>query len=284
MLPLLAIGQLRAQQIPNNSFENWTDFSAYEDPDNWISLNLLSAFGGQQIATKSTDAHSGNYALELSTSVSDIGSDGTMDTIPGTATLGIMDLLSGEETEGAALSTRPDSLTGWYKLAAPDGASCYVLAMLSKWNGNSRTDIGAAIFNGGAQNSYNRFSVPFQYLSNETPDTITITILNSDDEQVVTNVLTIDDLALTNSSSAGLNDLTLLSTLYPNPVNNLLYLKNHEPLVAFEIIDMQGKTILSVQQPAFNETLDVQTLTPGTYTVKSTAGSGHVQFQKLIKL
>ena len=65
-----ALSTLNAQSFPNGGFENWTNQGTYEDPQYWTGMNMLTLFGAEETAIKSTQAHSGTYALKLVTSIS----------------------------------------------------------------------------------------------------------------------------------------------------------------------------------------------------------------------
>src|SRR3972149_4245846 len=62
-------------KIADSDFENWKQFYSttgvllYEDPASgwWASLNKLVLIGGPATSCKTTDAHSGNYAIKLET-------------------------------------------------------------------------------------------------------------------------------------------------------------------------------------------------------------------------
>ena len=192
---LLAVGTVTAQQITNRGFEDWTDFGAYEDPNHWTSINLISLFGGPITSSKSTDAHSGDYALETKTVVSDFGTPGEFDTIQGIVMLGTTDLSGGSMMPGAAFPHRPDSLVGWYKLTSPNNSPCFINSVLSGWNNNTREVIGSIFFAGDSTSTYRRFNVPVHYSSNELPDTLSVFIMNSmDNASGLNNVLLIDNL------------------------------------------------------------------------------------------
>ncbi|MCX6273502.1 MAG: T9SS type A sorting domain-containing protein [Bacteroidetes bacterium] len=57
-----------AQQVPNNSFENWTSVSFFEEPAGYQTTNFQAFLTiGTPVVTKTTDACDGNYALKMET-------------------------------------------------------------------------------------------------------------------------------------------------------------------------------------------------------------------------
>ena len=58
LLYFLLLVPLTFSQIPNHSFENWTN----GNPDNWMTNNIT---GYVEPVTQSNDAHSGNYSVKM---------------------------------------------------------------------------------------------------------------------------------------------------------------------------------------------------------------------------
>ena len=52
-----------AQSIPNNGFENWTSMGTYNNPDNWASLNDLTATMNTFTCVKGTPGVVGTMEL-----------------------------------------------------------------------------------------------------------------------------------------------------------------------------------------------------------------------------
>ena len=212
-----------AQTIPNGGFENWTDNGLYEDPDQWVSLNFFALLGAPETATKSTDAHSGTYAAQLQTVAADVDGDGNNDTIPSSLSLGTLDLMSGESTNGAAFTSRPDSLTGWYKFAPLNADAFVVQVSLTKWNavsGEQETVASGTYTQDAAASVYRRMSFPLVYESTDIPDTVSVTFITAGGMTTSPGTaLWIDDLAfVTNSPLAVIpKPAEPAIQLYPNP-------------------------------------------------------------------
>lgn len=87
------------------------------------------------------------------------------------------------------------------------------------------------------------------------------------------------------TSSIRNNYLNLSISLYPNPVQDVIYLKSENQIENIQIIDTQGKivkTILKLNEE-FNHSIIVRDLEPGNYTVIAESSSG-VQSLKFIKI
>lgn len=234
-----------AQSFPNGGFENWTDYTIYEEPQSWSSMNLLNMFGAEATTQKTSDSHSGSFALALTTSVSDMGGDGTMDTIPGIIMLGNVDMSSGTGTAGQAFTHCPDSIVGWYKLTSPTNSSFMLQFSATKWDANAQSaeSITDVVYMGNAASNYVRFSLAIDYLSSDSTDTIQVYLINSMNDSGVDNVLLIDDLSFVYNSTANVNELESSVNIAPNPVNNELTLQSNERMHQIVIQDLNGQTM-----------------------------------------
>lgn len=260
---------LHAQQIPNGGFEEWTDFMMYEDPTNWGSMNMMALLGGPEVATKTTDSHSGTYALQLAAGIDDIGQDGEMDTIPGLIMLG--ELIQSEEstTSGVPFTHQPDSLEGWFKLSSPQGDAFLVLAILSRWDNTSGSQVSVAAAQFSANTTtgtYQRFCVPFMYDDSNAPDTLQIVVMNSIDGDYSENVIMLDDLDFIYNSMAGISELSDNLLVYPNPAQDQLYVKGMNNGELLRILDLNGKIVLEETSAGTNVSVNVSSLPAGMYT------------------
>ncbi|MDF3027163.1 MAG: hypothetical protein K0S23_1470 [Fluviicola sp.] len=286
LLALLgATSFLNAQSIPNGGFETWVDYTFYEDPQNWSGMNVMTMLGADPTAVKSTDAHSGNYALKLVTSVSDIGGDGEMDTVPGIIMLGNVDMMSGTGTAGAAFTQRPDSLTGWYKLISPTNVPFQLQFSSTKWDvGTQSTEtISIASYLGNASSSYVRFSIPITYTENGNPDSIQIIMSNTYNGSGVGNQLFIDDLSFVYNTPAGLEEETSAFILAPNPVTSALRIQSDLPMQNIRITDLNGRTVFETDADQFNYQVETADFTNGIYYCTLFFENGSSQQQKFIK-
>lgn len=274
-----------AQSFPNGGFENWTNHTVYEDPQYWTSMNIFSMFGADQTVLKSTDAHTGTYAVKLATSVSDIGNDGEMDTIPGIAILGDVDLISGTGSAGHPFVHRPDSLVGWYKLISPDNTPFQLKLISSKWDlgSGSQEMIGNASFEGQPSSNYIRFSIPIDYLSTEAPDTLQVYLINSANETVVGNEVYLDDLSFVYNSTAGIEEQNVRIQMYPNPANELLTIHSDQVIRRISVNDLQGKQLFEAVPGSDNYQIQTGHFAPGTYFCELYFSNGSSKQMKFIR-
>lgn len=276
---------VNAQSFPNGGFENWTDYTIYEEPQSWSSMNLLSLFGAEATTQKTSDSYSGSFALALTTSVSDMGDDGTMDTIPGIIMLGNVDMSSGTGTAGQAFTHRPDSIVGWYKLTSPTNSPFMLQFSATKWDANAQSaeSIADVVYMGNAASNYVRFSIAIDYLSSDSPDTIQVYLTNSMNDSGVDNVLLIDDLSFVYNSTASVNELESSLNIAPNPVNNELTLKSNERMHQIVIQDLNGQIIYQSDIQQLQTKINTETFSPGIYLCSVTFENGSVSQQKIIK-
>ncbi|MEO8148653.1 MAG: T9SS type A sorting domain-containing protein [Bacteroidia bacterium] len=116
LIVLFATAIKASAQIPNSSFENWTSFGTYENPNSWDTYNT-SCSGTFYTCTKSTDHYPplvGNYSVRLENNIS---------LLPGFCAEG---LLFPSSTSWVLPNTfpitgHPNSLTGWYKFFPLNG-------------------------------------------------------------------------------------------------------------------------------------------------------------------
>ncbi len=196
---LFGIYALRAQTadtLENPGFEKWeVPFGLpanHPEPVNWSAIKTSDNSSINSLApvnwARSDSAHSGNYSVKLF-NVSTFGKIAT-----GTLTNGRihtpadMDADKGyvyTDTSNSLWNTpfsgRPDSLTGWYMFFPKQGDKANVTAILHVGyaqspaaNGDSSTWIAKASFDTPAKEVpvWTRFSVPFEYFSDKTPQYI----------------------------------------------------------------------------------------------------------------
>ena len=148
----------------NFNFENWTNHGTYVSPDEWSSFNTLVPLGLPPGTIKSTDAASGNFALQLVT-----------DSIPvGVAVLGVIYTSSGVIKPGRPwYSGRPDSIKLFYKNTIVAGDSSAMVFFFTKWDATADTQmiVGRAIHrNKITVPNYTEVLMPVEYFHADQPD------------------------------------------------------------------------------------------------------------------
>ena len=202
---------LFAQTIPNNGFETWAAAGPFMAPTGWaVSPGVR----------QSNQAHSGSWAVQCTVDTITNPATSTLDTVVGNVYSGAMTMgppVPGTNLNGYAFTSRPDSITGFYKYHAMGPDTMIITVTLSKWNTatNFRDIVGKAVFVNGINDSvYKRFSTPLQYGSALAPDTcvIQITAANPQAPKHMGTSAWADDLAFTNHSTAAGNEVGQAST------------------------------------------------------------------------
>ncbi len=159
------------QNIPNRGFEQWETRQLFEQPRSWLTSDIMGAFAGDTslVVKKSSDAHSGSYALYLENHM--YGEE----MIPGfvfcesrvTGDYPDMKFLG-----GFPYSEQPDSLTGYFKYKIEAGDTARIVVVFKK----EGTIISESWFNlTGEQQTYQRIAFPLVAVT-EVPDTAIIGI------------------------------------------------------------------------------------------------------------
>jgi hypothetical protein len=184
-----------AQTIPNPSFENWTTDTLFEDPAGWLSTNFQAFLTiGTPNVTKSTDCHSGTYALKLETMPAPGG------IIPGGLFIGNPG--PGGISGGIPYNERPDSIQGWVKYdIVPNDTAQFVVFFK-----NNGITIGACSGTmEGLQTTWLHFSIAITWIvgPGTNPDTIAAALFSSNPGAVTTtgSVVYLDDLFLHGSTT-----------------------------------------------------------------------------------
>ena len=239
-----------SQTIPNNGFETWaiTPPAPFETAEGWA--------GGPSII-KSTNAHSGSFAIQLQTAVFTNPNTGGTDTIPGNAFTGSPGMGPGAPgTPGFAFTNRPDSLTGWYTFSPVGNDMNEVRVTLSRWDAITlqREEIANTVFSCNPSDIYSRFSFPIQYNSNSTPDTAAIEIRSSNSPMeavILGSIFLVDDLEFASADQTGFSIVESSSSLkfFPNPANEILSISN-KTNAQVNIENALGQVIETIQLSA----------------------------------
>lgn len=283
VLPLLAQGQLQ-----NMNFEQWqadpatTINGMANKPTGWVwSNSAMENEEGMFYYPPETNAQNGTYALKLG-----IWYNYTKDAAKQTA----------------LINSRPTALTGYYKYTDNEILSggnqiikdtAQVSIHLTKWNqALSQNDtIGYGKINLNESRDYSNFTCTIIYTSNATPDKVSLfldcsKLRRAGETQdysgvdAVGSYFTVDNLNLVGGTmNNGHLNLTDKIKLYPNPAKNTVSISDFSGDIS--VYDITGKIVLT-QSVAKNNSIDVQQLQKGIYTVKLIEENS-IKYLKLIK-
>lgn len=176
----LALTSHAQSNIPNQSFENWTNQGTYETPDSWFGTNDVIGSFGVVCVNKSADAAHGSFSLELE----------SKQVVPGTVAPGAV--TTGEVAfdaqfnptffGGSPFDRRPSLFGGMYKFApngADTGTAIFTLTVRDTVaDTNTVVGIGAIDFD-TAQPAWTPFQVPMVFFTADVPDTLLIVFVSS---------------------------------------------------------------------------------------------------------
>jgi len=271
-----------AQAPPNAGFEQWNSTSD-KNPTGWSSLNWTAVqFGAPYTCARSVDAHTGNYAVKISTMLY------FTDTIDGLMFTGDWPT-GGYPQFGYAYNRRPLKLTGYYKFSTSSGDSSLIAMWLTRWNDTtySADTIGNGSFYGKATANYTYFELPITYLRGGKPDSASIVVLGSSKSTIDVrgnpgNTLYIDDLAY--EYSTGIREEVFPElALYPNPSSGIFHLEGLESeQTTIRVYDAYGKEVLTGELAGSGGEIDMTGLADGVYSVSVLSGSVNRSF-KIVK-
>jgi hypothetical protein len=257
-------------QIPNASFENWTNGS----PDNWLTTNSPPTLVN---INKSTVAHAGSSAAR-----------GDVVTLSGSFVMPPY-LLSGSAGNGFTYSQRPAAFNGWYQFSPAAGSGDQMFVNVILFKGISRgTPIGvASALITASATAYKQLSLPFLYVSGDTPDTciIQIQVTGAAGQPKVGTYFILDDLSF-GSVGTAIEDAAVpnafgLDQNYPNPFNPStaisfqLSAKSFVSLRVYNVLGAEVATLVEGQKEAGRYTMswNASSLPSGMYLCQLTATS-----------
>jgi hypothetical protein len=289
-----------SQQLDNNGFENWENIGTpTEEPIDWSSTKTsdtptLNGFA-PQVIERSSDAHSGSYSAKLTNknvTLVNIVANGLLtngrvhaSTNPDNAYV-FTDQTS--DNWNQQFTNYPDSLTGWYKYS-PQGSDIGEITVLihsgSTQIPTNNTSNWIAVAEKkffSTNNSWSRFSVPFQYLSSiNSPQYILCVISAGDSTIAVQNSeLLIDDIELIYNQP---------TSIHPNNENSIEISKSNKQIqirnlknsrLELNIYDLQGKILLNkIVSNSFSYHIDISSLTNGFYILKINSTDGITSYK-----
>lgn len=235
-------------QIPNFSFENWSQNGTYMWPDNWEAYDSIST-AQKGLVQRVTNASNGNYGARLNCHLDDGFVTGAWlimeDKIPFVPEAFTLDYIL--PTNGSFLSSIRINI--YFYDSTGDYIDDLSLNISAKTN-SYRKAVLPLSFNGRIPKKYS-MDVKFQNINGDLSD------------------YTIVDNAefLENYNPTGLSEVSTKSlSLYPNPVSQTLYIPSD--LIQIEVVNLAGKTVLTREFNAENN-IDVSQIPAGIYIIKA---------------
>lgn len=289
----LATGSLHsmAQDVPNGSFENWTNGA----PDQWNTTDYTLVGITWDVVTKElANPQSGTASAKLSVVTKTIPFVGTY-SIPGAITLGTitMDPINGTAnvTGGYPFTGMPQKLTGYFKYQPVNNDTCGMGWALTKWNSGITDTIGYGYIDTmGLFNSWTYFEIPLQYNLWETPDTMNIGIICSNPLDGLTHTgttLWVDNLQFV-YGPVGIDGVTFahgVKIYGANGGRTLILQPGLDHLTQTEICltDLSGQVVRRWRKALFADRvdLDVSNCPVGIYVLTIAGSQGIIESRKI---
>ena len=296
----LGIAIFAQNTVPNAGFENWTNGSA----DGWQS-SFSVTFGFFPISytsgEASEDAHSGNYAMSLTTETLSVA--GQSVTLPGICQLGnfetdsILAVVMGGNGDidparlvsgGVPFNALPKKVKVWAKYL-PDAMSNDAMQVIVLATKN--TISGAQIVARGTYKSmtmldeYTEITIPVEVeMEGETPDFLNIIFASAGTYNCGEAELLVDDVTVEAEMIGVCNINALSCSVAPNPTSDFIRvdLENNDNFT-FELYDMNGRKVLAADDCAAAANIDVRGLAKGTYIAKIIQGNDIVAKKVVIE-
>jgi hypothetical protein len=264
ILVLFTLNSFSQSQFENPGFEEWQNITdQIEEPVNWSTVKTcipenLATFAPVTVNKEDENPHSGNYCIHVFSVEAAFNIIATGNLTNGRVyantnpSLGYMFIDRNNSEWNCPLSTRPDSLTGWYKCSPMEGDHGVVKAIISSDSAtlpspDSLNWIAFAQFDlpGTAVNEWKRFSVPFTYLSENNPKYILCVITSSNGVSAVAgSEIWVDDLYLVPHPNSveeiSENDVNIYSL--NGRLNVYVKTDNHKK-ASLKVVDLTGKTV-----------------------------------------
>lgn len=254
--------------VPDPGFEDWSVEST-ENPDEWYSYNALLSTYDWENATKTTDANSGSYAIEMAT-INDSINGG--DTIPSFVSIAPIDFFGANTFTLLSYNASPSIFSGAYKYAASNGDQGFIEIEFFQ-SGNS---IGShtELFNDAT--TWQTFSSPLT-ISGQ-PDSLLLIAVSGNNPG---SVLKLDDLVFSGGNVSLSEFETMNVSMFPNPAKSSVMIKA-EGMYSIKIVDLMGHVVKFKNHANEAIELDISDLNSGTYFVKINSHESSTETLKLI--
>ena len=267
-------------QITNPGLESWLMVAGssgnYDNPKDWGNTNSVQDLLGDPVSiTKSTDKHSGSYAMKMQSSA-----DMEIETTAGA------DPISYNIGDGFPFTQRPAKLQFYYKFS---GSYDVTVSVVFTANGGTEVVGDGDLTISAAKTAYTIAEIPMNYLTGNNPDHAVIWITMS---QGTGSVLYVDDFAFT--GSVGINENMEVSpnlVVFPNPSTSGIF-TIHSDLnstmvqdkMTAQITDVTGRMVAEYDQfvvASNDHVIDLSSYSSGIYFLNVSNGK-NTYYKKLV--
>jgi hypothetical protein len=282
--------QVAAQnEIPNPGFEDWendgTFFNSYQNPQGWGTLNSATSLLGVETVKRTTNSqfvHSGNAAIKLETFYINLLNRPAQ----GICVTGNINIDTEEIEGGLSYNLRPDNFSGWYQYYPAGADTGQAAAILTKWNSVLQQRDTIAIAGKwflGQTDVYQQFDEPFEYGSEESPDTLMVILVSSSQfEPVIGSVMYIDDLNLNFTTLVQNSGSKSNIFVYPIPALDFIHFEFSENGI-FEIFALNGNMVSSGIVNVGLNRISVDNWPSGIYLLKISTPHGElIGFSRIV--
>lgn len=259
---------IEVTNVPDPSFENWTNVST-ENPNDWFTLNPLLSGVGAENALKTTDANTGTYAIEMTTIQPFPGGD----TIASIISFGEIDINSSNPFAPAPYDATPTTLTGAYKYAPVGGEQAFIQVVFFQGGmpiGNGVQAIDAAA-------TWQSFSLPISMPL--APDSMSFIAYSGDNPG---SVLKLDDLSFS-GGDVGLDEFSTMTVdIYPNPATTSVMIKA-DGNYHFSVVNLAGNVVMTQNDLTGAVKVDINHLSSGAYFVYIKSDLGQKSYKLIVE-
>lgn len=240
---LAAFAGMIHAQVPNGSFENWTNLigTTTKNPNNFMSSNL-AVYAGAAPSVLETTGVAGKGAELISQMVID-EDNGDTTYESGFLLSGEFNLMTGEMNEKFPVSGKVLKLKGHYNYQ-PLGGDEFSIALVLYKEG---VLIGTAVVSDtAASQGYQSFDVEVDYTMAGTPDSASLSIIASSGQVTAGTKLSVDEFSFEMETPNGIETATDLALLcYPNPANSYVEVSVPEEIKTgtYTLVNAQGQII-----------------------------------------
>ena len=279
------------QQFENPGFEQWENVgSAAEEPVNWSSLKTSddSFLAGQapKVIEQATGRGGTGFSVKMENkSAFTIVANGLMTNGRVHADFnpenGYVYTDLADARWNTPFTSKPDSLTGWYKYA-PSGSDKGKVEVILHSANTTQMPVGSTASNVIARARFDmiqasadwkRFSVPFVYYNSETPAYI-LSVLTSGDSTlaVVGSVAHFDDLELiyNPNSTTSVSSIPNVEQVKVFQKEDMLVLSNIQGQADYSVYDALGRKIATGK--ASKGTTQIKLVESGLYLIQVSNG------------